>query len=302
MPWFFYLVAGTVRTFADRSRKEAADRLQYLVIVWFAVTLIFFSLLRSSIPSYILPAYPAVALITGAFLSRHIGKGERSPAFVVPSVLSIVTIAALAGGLFYYRGYAGRHAIYQFLAPTILAAAVILSVLCVAALASLVLRRPGWLAAVMAMVFPGLLVLFLHVVPEIEQHLHWRVKGKHLAETILEVEEPGDTIVMVKQYYPDIPFYLRRPVPRLHVGTPGDFPFKEHDPGYGELVLFGDEAEKALMTSEKRFLLVAPKREYERMQAVYPDALHLVEEVNRHVLFFNRPVQSNTGNSRGSEL
>ncbi|MGD9647679.1 MAG: ArnT family glycosyltransferase [Pirellulales bacterium] len=73
-PWSVLLLM-TVVTWWRRLRDDAAMRSSDLFVgCWAATYLVFFSLCRTKLPNYVLPAYPALALLTGAFLDRWIAN------------------------------------------------------------------------------------------------------------------------------------------------------------------------------------------------------------------------------------
>ncbi|NBO92886.1 MAG: glycosyltransferase family 39 protein [Planctomycetia bacterium] len=86
IPWSIFL--GPVCYRAWSERREPA--VMFLVI-WALLYLVFFSLARTKLPNYVLPAYPALALLTGRYLERWIA-GES----LVPAWLERVGLVGLA--------------------------------------------------------------------------------------------------------------------------------------------------------------------------------------------------------------
>jgi 4-amino-4-deoxy-L-arabinose transferase-like glycosyltransferase len=75
-PWSVLLLL-TLVTWWRRLREDAAMRSSDLFVGWWAATyFVFFSLCRTKLPNYVLPAYPALALLTGAFLDRWIANPQ----------------------------------------------------------------------------------------------------------------------------------------------------------------------------------------------------------------------------------
>ena len=71
LPWtpFFLLALGYFAL--ARSRVDAGERRSALLLaVWFLVVVGAFSFSSSKLPHYILPAYPAAALLVGLFVDR----------------------------------------------------------------------------------------------------------------------------------------------------------------------------------------------------------------------------------------
>jgi len=106
-PLFYYVAAIAVGFFPwsilfgpslvhlKKTFKDTPWRPGYVLVgSWFAVWVGFFSLAGTKLPSYVLPAYPALALFTGCFVDRWM----REPAQVSRAWLRLSwTSAALAG-------------------------------------------------------------------------------------------------------------------------------------------------------------------------------------------------------------
>jgi len=109
-PIFYYLVAICIgffpwSIFFGPASLDAAGRIRanhpwkpgvILMACWAGVYIGIFSLARTKLPNYITPAYPAVALLTGAFLHSYRRHAAPSPA-VLPKVgLAIMTLVGVA--------------------------------------------------------------------------------------------------------------------------------------------------------------------------------------------------------------
>src|SRR5262249_41297730 len=68
---------------------ESAERpaLQFL-LCWIAVYFLFFSASRTKLPNYVLPLYPAVALLTGRFLDQWRRGEAAAPGWLVGGSLA----------------------------------------------------------------------------------------------------------------------------------------------------------------------------------------------------------------------
>jgi len=76
-PWSVFLPLGLLHL-AGRARRDPAWAAYVFVACWAGVYLGFFSLSSTKLPSYVLPAYPALALIVAAFVEHWL----REPAMV----------------------------------------------------------------------------------------------------------------------------------------------------------------------------------------------------------------------------
>ena len=102
-PWLFFVPAGIneVRSAADESRAARLSALRYLA-VWFAVIFIFFSIPRSKLGSYILPAMPPIAIIAGQGIASLAAAARARRlrwlrGFAIANVtLAVIAVAMLA--------------------------------------------------------------------------------------------------------------------------------------------------------------------------------------------------------------
>ncbi|MGA7218629.1 MAG: glycosyltransferase family 39 protein [Candidatus Sulfotelmatobacter sp.] len=94
VPWTVFAIAAFVQTFSAlwNKRKRVApagedfkNRFGIFAACWLIMPVIFFSISKSKLPGYILPAAPAGALLLVEYLRRHLesGKSERAPVWLV---------------------------------------------------------------------------------------------------------------------------------------------------------------------------------------------------------------------------
>jgi len=70
-PWSFFLIPAIGRV---RSLWESRDSLLGLAWTWVVVPIVFFSFSESKLPGYILPIFPALAVIIGAEVERFLSR------------------------------------------------------------------------------------------------------------------------------------------------------------------------------------------------------------------------------------
>jgi 4-amino-4-deoxy-L-arabinose transferase-like glycosyltransferase len=93
-PWSFYLLSGARHLF-KHWRDLLNDRLRLFLWLWVSAPILFFSFSGSQLPGYLLPIFPAVALIIGRELDRWWSDERPSKA---ASVLTAMLIAAVGVG------------------------------------------------------------------------------------------------------------------------------------------------------------------------------------------------------------
>ena len=175
-PWSVYLLASVTRTLvcAWRGQTEVGqtevspetkvfpiDRLRLFLLLWIAAPIAFFSFSWSKLPGYILPIFPAVALIIGGELERWWRDESRPPAPPQFLTSALTAAAGIGAGLLLQRelGVSARDA-WLMGSIAVLAAAVYMGLLLFKNGRVATLYLPIGLAVILVaathLVFPGL--------------------------------------------------------------------------------------------------------------------------------------------------
>ncbi|HUJ95387.1 MAG TPA: glycosyltransferase family 39 protein [Terriglobales bacterium] len=99
LPWAVFFVAAafeSVRAWWAERREflQAENALQGFLLIWIAVPLVFFSISRSKLPGYIVPALPAGTLLLAEYLREHIIDNDR-PNYILSILHGLVAAAPL---------------------------------------------------------------------------------------------------------------------------------------------------------------------------------------------------------------
>ncbi len=115
-PWsVFFVLTGWDARRAWRSDAEDHTAVRFL-LCWVFVFVAFYSLARTKLPNYVLPAYPAVAILLARFLDRWRRGLARPPAWLVQASLAGLALAGvgvalgliIAGGIVDVSSLRGR--------------------------------------------------------------------------------------------------------------------------------------------------------------------------------------------------
>jgi 4-amino-4-deoxy-L-arabinose transferase-like glycosyltransferase len=103
-PWSLFLLASWVDLF--KRLKSSVTVMDYLSLSWILAVLIVFQMAHSKLASYILPLFPALALMTGNFLGNALSqiqdrKKMQNLLCASFAILAIFGIAAMAGQKLY---------------------------------------------------------------------------------------------------------------------------------------------------------------------------------------------------------
>ncbi|MBI4309569.1 MAG: glycosyltransferase family 39 protein, partial [Candidatus Omnitrophica bacterium] len=126
-PWSLFFIAGCVSMF--KKLKWGASHFEYFILSWILVVFIIFHSAHSKLASYILPLWPALALLTGGFIEDAL-TNPRSR--LVRVFLMIMSGVAFIFGIAILAAYP----VYQKYVPSILPAYF---------LSALLIAFAGWL-------------------------------------------------------------------------------------------------------------------------------------------------------------
>ena len=98
LPWIAQVPGAIAQTWRERNREFSSG---WLLTCWFVVILGFFSISQSKLPGYIIPLFPALALIVGSQLDRNLGSGNS---LSLPWQLQTGFFAILGGIGFFFLG------------------------------------------------------------------------------------------------------------------------------------------------------------------------------------------------------
>jgi 4-amino-4-deoxy-L-arabinose transferase-like glycosyltransferase len=98
-PWIFFAPAGVNAMYSRRNESgaSASSELRFLAI-WFALIFVFFSIPRSKLGSYILPAIPPLAIASGYGLAQLRAMASEARRRLLLSFVAINAVATLAAG------------------------------------------------------------------------------------------------------------------------------------------------------------------------------------------------------------
>jgi len=99
-PGSIFLVPMGIHVWRQCRDRQVDRRGYFLALSWLAVYLAVFSLAGTKLPSYVTPTYPALALLTGAFVAQWITRPElvsRAWVYIALSVYAAVGIGMIVG-------------------------------------------------------------------------------------------------------------------------------------------------------------------------------------------------------------
>lgn len=284
-PWIGFLWPAVRSALAGGWARRTENAEAWFFVVWAAFLFLFLSLSQSKLIPYILPVFPPVAVLIGAWLDRAAGEegearrwgaGFNVFTFLCGLLAAGACVAVLKRGLIREPGQAALLQPYAFvMAPLLVAGGV--GAAWGARFKGIVWGLAGLVAATLACY----LVLIL-AAPFIQ-----RPGTKVLALQTAALVQPGDRVFHYHGFFHDFTYYAQRPVGT--VDHPDELELQFLDPAERE-ALFIDEAEfRQQWAGPDRIFAVARRDDAEELFADPAFRYHLLGQSRDHVLLSNQP-------------
>ena len=205
LPWTPMLGQALISAW-KRDSTASSFELRRFLLIYIGVIFLFFSTSQSKLPSYILPVFPAIALLLGEWLG-HV-RGRKLVWLILP-----IAVLALAGAFASpFAAHLGSDklpaALYRIFSKWILAGA--LALFAASCLAMALAWRERIEAAVIALGAGGLLLVQLAMTGH--DALSPSLSTSHLAVMIRPLLGPDTPFYGVRTYEQTLPFYIKRTV------------------------------------------------------------------------------------------
>lgn len=282
-PWMGFLWPAVRESVAGgwARRKENADA--WFFVTWVGFVLVFFSKSHSKLVPYILPVFPALAVVVGAWIARVVAADDRPRlkfGLWIYSVMCGLLGLGMAWAVF-KPGLIRRPEQMEALRPDGLYCAVAL--LAGAVVVHWLWRRKHALASIGVMA-ASITVLLLALADS--QDKIAKPGTRHLAEYYSRHVRPGDLVFHYAEYFHDFSYYAETEVGL--VGNPGELELAI-DPAARASGRFIDEAAfRRIWSGAKRVWLVIRPEEAVKLYADPTFRYYLLEESRSHYLLSNQ--------------
>jgi 4-amino-4-deoxy-L-arabinose transferase-like glycosyltransferase len=221
MPWIAAVVGSLRASWRVEGSSGEAFRPRRFLLIYAAFIVFFFSLSGSKLPSYVLPAMPALALLAGDFLAR----GSRRDWTLNAGVALAISLVAVAVTPFLSQiGSRSMPAeLFAAFSPWAVAGSVILAASAAAALA--LARRDRRRASALALGLGAL--LGFQVILTGTDALSPEKSGYDLVRAMRPYAGADTPIYSVAVYEQTVPFYLGRPVTLVRFREEFDFGLRQ---------------------------------------------------------------------------
>ncbi|OGW61044.1 MAG: hypothetical protein A2V83_03615 [Nitrospirae bacterium RBG_16_64_22] len=228
-PWSIFLpgtLIESLKGFRDKARRDAVSSFPVFLSIWTVLVFVFFSLSSTRLPHYILPLFPAAAILVGTRIARWAEDPPARrilPSLVVAGLVGALLAAGVAGLDLVYGRYGGLvmrevpSAQAVDLGPWGLTLAAILFAGS-AALAWAGSRRrwnAAWLSGVTALSL-AFITIVTAILPAIDAK--FLAPGRNLARKAGTLVPPGGAWAIYEVYRPSFVFYSERRVVQIREG------------------------------------------------------------------------------------
>jgi 4-amino-4-deoxy-L-arabinose transferase-like glycosyltransferase len=202
-----------------RNQPRSAQ-LGVFALCWFAVVFGFFTVAVTKLPSYVLPLMPAAAILVALFWSQQVTKSPPSSnswGIKLSGVVNMLLFLALAIALLYAPRLLASDPAHPQLAEMIqaaglpvLGAAIAISTAAIVGML-LLYRQIRWIWVANLVGFLALFSLVLmpaNFLVDSQRQLPLR----QLAETVEQMRQPGEQLIMIGFQKPSLVFYTQQPV------------------------------------------------------------------------------------------
>lgn len=284
-PWSAFLwpaIRAAVRGGWARRKENATA---WFFVTWAAFIFLFFSASHSKLVPYILPIFPALAVLVGAWLADTMADGSGAARLRVPLRIYSFASGLLAVALIVVVAKVGiikdAWQVEALRWPAIMLAVVLLAG---GIIAPALARTRGARAAVTTMIVT--LVVFLFGLTLAAPNIQ-KPGTKELAAIVKAEVQPGDRVVHYHDFFHDFTFYAERVVDV--VGNKGELELEEDGRARASGRFYGDAEFRRRWDGPAKLWVVARKRDVKELFADPSFHYRLLGEGRDHYLFTNRP-------------
>ncbi len=213
-PWVCFLFPALKRAYLICNENTL------FFLLWIAMIVVFFSIPQAKISSYIVPIFPALALLTAEYVDQCWQQKWRWPIGVYALLNSVLMVAMIFVATSTINDIDFHHAkvgLYCVATILLIAAALVVFV-----------TNNRWRIIIMLVTSMLFLWSLLIIVPTVLKD-----SVQPLTKILQPLLKTGDTVVSYHEYYQDLPFYLQQKIMVVNDWTNSSL--KNQDNSLGQL-------------------------------------------------------------------
>jgi 4-amino-4-deoxy-L-arabinose transferase-like glycosyltransferase len=275
LPWSFFIPTALTRVWQERKETGADTRL--FLVLWAAIIFAFFSKSDSKLVPYILPVYPALALLLGTTFAAALERGFaplKKPALVLSAVNIILGIGSM---------------VYPHLArdPKISAGGGMImgGFLCLLGIAALKNAVSSKTAPLIAGLAITALLVGIFVPPVIYERIAKQKSARELA-LLIKQKAAKDAVIATFGYAQGLPFYAQRRV--VLVGDRNELEFGSRQGDQSAWFIERKQFDQ-LWSGPKQVIALIALNDLESFQKTVRPPLTVLGKEGRRALITNLP-------------
>jgi 4-amino-4-deoxy-L-arabinose transferase-like glycosyltransferase len=276
-PWIVFLpqviTTSLPRQWSQRNKYAS----ELFFVLWAALIFAFFSFSKSKLIPYILPVVPALAMLTGRYLSTRLSTVTRG---LLAGYSCLVLMSA--GMVFFLWNL--NITVSNPANATLFLRIALIPLFLGSLISMVVVSRSPRTALYLITVSTALFLVFsLGAVRFIDSRTI-----RPLAATLRPLLQTGDDVITYNQYYQDLPFYLERRVTILNWRNELSYGMEHQNT---DDWMIDNKKFWSRWQSKQRVYMIMSREEYQRFHERYPhEKIVLIEETPNNVLVSNLPL------------
>lgn len=278
LPWVGFLVQAIVTHF-PRNWQQFKERNNYIfLLLWPGLIFIFFSFSQSKLIPYILPIFPALALLTGHYFSTHWQRsGNLKWGYLsIPFIwlcLGIIGLLSLSNDT--------STSVAEIARPFVIAGYSIFLLNSVVASFYSIWNKPKIAFSVLTLGSVISFIVFAITVPPLDTR-----SIKPLVQALKPLLRPEDKIVSYLDYYQDLPFYLNQRVLTVNVSGELSFGMQHQDT---RAWMLKDAGFWPIWNSAQQVYMITAIATYQQLKQT-KNLFYLIAKTPQNVLLSNHPL------------
>lgn len=251
-PWVIFLWKG-IKDAIQKNQSLEQRGITIFLLIWAGWTFVFFSISNSKLVTYILPCFPPLALILGAYAGKLLHFNNAHEVRNISLTFGIFLIVFAILGLFILWALPNLldHRPYLISDFTILMG-VFLSISFAAIIFTLQQRQKNSLSLIPLCAI-ALNLAVVRLMPELQ-----RPSIKPLAQIIQQHKHNGDIVASYKTYYQDLPVYMNEVVNVIDVKGELEFGCEVEDCSKW---MYEENKFLQLWKGDRRYFVIAQRKE-----------------------------------------
>ncbi len=201
-PWIVFFLQSASVNLAKIIKNKSAHSAELFLLLWFALIFTFFSIPKSKTIGYILPTLPAMALLTGKYLSDYY---EIAKNFGIKTGINAFIVLSLGIGFLLVASpqYSFMNIPYKIMSY-LMSGGIVLVLSAISCYFALKTNKLSLVFCCISLASAGFLTCFI-----LSAHTINHKSMKPLAAVINEKIKPNDEIATYFRYYQDLPIYTK---------------------------------------------------------------------------------------------